>query len=494
DLAAPVDTPIVARPIPFFLLAGIALGVVLALGQYTPVYPWLHEFVPGFGRARWPATAGYLIAVHLAALAGVGLEAVRREHRRIRVVSGVALGWGVVTAAFWFLARGPLAGSTRSFLTDGVPPFQQTAWELASGDWLGTLPARAAVLVLAGWLGLALAPIRSRVLQAWIPLLVLELFLVGRSLGMPVARGFYDAPNPRAESLREQIGSHRVYTPRSVDQLGNFLSGCDNPVAFEWARRAMLCNANVPAGIPQVLGCEPLNPRRHEAFTQIFDDPSTPHETRERIFDLWDAAALLQMEGVTPPDVPTIQDPDRGLTVNAHEPRLARVSLVTGWGSADDGPSALQAVLSPEHDPALRTWIEVPAGAVPPADASREPTGPADPVEYHLGPNSVSAAWHVGDGGMLRVLESWAPGWKATANGNPVPVYRADFLFMAVPVPAGSVQLELTYRPDSQRHGAIATLAGLLALILCLVPVRRAAVPAEPGGPAAMASPPATPE
>ena len=51
---------------------------------------------------------------------------------------------------------------------------------------------------------------------------------------------------------------------------------------------------HVPAGIPQVLGCEPLNPRRHEAFTQAFDPPQTKHRIRERIFDLWDAGAPLE--------------------------------------------------------------------------------------------------------------------------------------------------------------------------------------------------------
>lgn len=467
DLVTPVETAIVPRVIPFFLLGGLALGILLSLGRNTPVYGWLHEFLPGFGRTRWPATAGFLIAVHLAALAAVGVQAIRRDYRRIHIASWCAIGWGALTLAGWLLVRGPLAGAARSFLLDGAPAYQQGAWDAASADWHGTLWLRALIPIVAGGLGLALAPIRSRVPVAWALLLTLDLFLMGRSLGFPVERGFYDAPNARAEAVKEQLGDHRIFTPRSVDQLGNFLSGSDNVTAFEWAKRAMLCNANIPAGVPQAHGCEPLNPRRHEAFVQIFEDPATSHEIKERLFDLWDAAALVEMTGVRPLMVPAIQDPDVGLRFNPHEPRIGRATLATGWETLGDGPAVLNALLAPTHDPRGRTLIEIPEGAVPPAESRRTPTRRAEPVEYELGPNSISAAWHVGDGGMFRILESWAPGWQATANGNPVPVYRADFLFMAVPVPEGSVQLEVTYRPDSFRNGAIASLVGLIALAFC---------------------------
>jgi Bacterial membrane protein YfhO len=481
EVAAPPELPIVPREIAFFLLSGIVAGLLLALGHYTPLYGMLHAWLPGFDRFRWPATASYLIAVHLAALAAVGLEAIRREHAWIKRASWGAIALGLVLLVTWALARGPLTGVARGALLAGSPPYQQAAWDAAHSAWLATLPLRAAIPLVAGVLGLTLVSIRSRVPVAWTVLLLLDLFLAGRGLGFTPARGFYDAPNERAAAVAEQLAGHRLYTPRSVDQLGNFLYGCDNPAAFEWAKRAMLCNANVPAGVAQANGCDPLSPRRHDAFTQVFDDPTTPHPLRERIFDLWDAGFLLEAPGVRPLGVPEIADPDEGLRWNHHDPGIGRATLVSGWRTFDDGNSALEALLSRDHDPRTRALLEIPAGAAPPPEASRAPHGRAERVEYTLGPNSIHAAWHVGEGGLLRVLESWAPGWKATVNGKPAPVYRADFLFLAVPVPAGSVDVELNYRPDSLRRGAIATGIGLVGLALCLVRRRRAVTGGETG-------------
>jgi uncharacterized membrane protein YfhO len=65
---------------------------------------------------------------------------------------------------------------------------------------------------------------------------------------------------------------------------------------------------------------------------------------------------------------------------------------------------------------------------------------------------------------MLRVLESWAPGWTATVNGAPAPLLRADFLFMAVPVPEGPCEVVLEYRPASVRHGTLLSALGLIVL------------------------------
>lgn len=481
EVQAPPETPIVPREIAFFLLSGIVAGLLLALGRHTPLYGLLHAWLPGFDRFRWPATASFLIAVHLAALAAVGLESMRREHAWIKRASWGAIALGGALLITWVLVRGPLQGVARGLLLAGSPGYQQAAWDAAHAAWLATLPARGAIPIVAGALGLTLVSIRWRVPVAWTALLLLDLFLAGRGLGFTPARGFYDAPNGRAAAVAEQLDGRRLYTPRAVDQLGNFLYGCDNPVAFEWAKRAMLCNANVPAGVPQANGCDPLNPRRHDAFTQIFDDPQTPHPVRERIFDLWDAGLLLEAPDVRPLQVPEIANADEGLHWNPHEPGIGRATVVSGWRTFDDGNAALEALLSREHDPRTRVLLEIPEGVTPPADASRAPQKRADRVEYALGPNSIHAAWHVGDGGMLRILESWAPGWRATVNGAPAPVYRSDFLFLAVPVPAGSVDVELTYRPTSLRNGAIASGIGLVGLALCLVR-RRKRTPEEEAG------------
>lgn len=475
DLAIPELPKVTSRLVPAFLLAGFVLGLLLALGRFGPLWGVLHAHVPGFAKFRWPATANFLVVAHLAPLAAIGLACLRQDPRRWRPVGTAALALGAAMLLLSILARGPLAGAFRALQLAGSPPFQHAAWDAAHEAWAQSLAMRGEILLVAGALALGLAARSAAgVAWGWTGLVLLDLFLVARAFGTPTAQGFYDRPPEGVQVLRDELGGRRIYTPHSVDQLGNFLAGCRNPVAFEWAKHAMLCNANVAFGVAQAQGCDPLSPRRHDAFAQVFDAPGTPHGTRERIFDLWDAGYLVEMRGVQPLDIPALQDPARGFLLNPHEPALSRATLVSGWESYEDPQALLARLLSPEHDPRQAVLLEAaPGGPAPPA--AKAPVGACDLIGYDVAPNRIQAAWHVGRGGMLRILETWAPGWQATVNGQPAPVYRADFLFLAVPVPEGSVQVELTYRPASLPLGAALSAAGILGLFVCFAGGKRRA-------------------
>jgi hypothetical protein len=457
--------------VPAFLWAGALVGVLLALGRHTPVYPWLHEHVAGFGRSRWPSAAGYLIAVHVAALAGVGFGEVLAERARIRRASFAALAIGTLLLSAWALARGPASDAFRALQLAGAPPYQAAPYEAFRDAWLATLPVRGAQIAAAGALGLILTNAPRRFALVWIAILVLDLFVAAGRFEAPAARGFYDHASESVVAIRNELGDRRMFTPRTTDQLGNFLYGTKELTPFEWARNAMLCNANGPFGINQANGCEPLGPRRHEAFTQAFDSDETPWEIKERLFDLWDAA-LLVTSSVRPLEVPTLRNPDQGIELSRHEPRLGRATLLSGWKTHTDSRTLLAELLSPRHDPGRLTLLEpVPGRAPPPATA--QATEPALPVHWEAVPNGFRAAWMSGPAGVLRVLQSWAPGWEATVNGERTAVHRADFLFMAVPVPRGPCEVELTYRPASLRRGVWLSLLGLVGIGGCLLIERR---------------------
>lgn len=80
------------------------------------------------------------------------------------------------------------------------------------------------------------------------------------------------------------------------------------------------------------------------------------------------------------------------------------------------------------------------------------------------------------DGGVLVIGDRWHVGWRATVDGVPATVLRANSVLMAVAVPPGGrdVRLEFTHplvRP-SMAISAVATLAAV-ALLLGLVPFDR---------------------
>jgi uncharacterized membrane protein YfhO len=62
------------------------------------------------------------------------------------------------------------------------------------------------------------------------------------------------------------------------------------------------------------------------------------------------------------------------------------------------------------------------------------------------------------------LVETYDPGWRATVDGAPAPLLRANGAFRAVHVPAGSHVVEFLYRPSSVLVGGAVSLTALLAL------------------------------
>ena len=66
--------------------------------------------------------------------------------------------------------------------------------------------------------------------------------------------------------------------------------------------------------------------------------------------------------------------------------------------------------------------------------------------------------------GLLVVSQPFYPGWRARVDGEPVPIYRVDYLLQGVPVGAGARRVELTYHLSP-----LPAIVSLLALVGCLV-------------------------
>jgi hypothetical protein len=68
--------------------------------------------------------------------------------------------------------------------------------------------------------------------------------------------------------------------------------------------------------------------------------------------------------------------------------------------------------------------------------------------------------------GYLVLLDTFYPGWAATLDGQPAPIYRANYLSRAVFVPAGQHQVIFTYRPFSFTIGVGLSLLALGILVV----------------------------
>lgn len=80
----------------------------------------------------------------------------------------------------------------------------------------------------------------------------------------------------------------------------------------------------------------------------------------------------------------------------------------------------------------------------------------------------------VNEPGEIVVLEGFLPGWRATIDGIPVPVRRANALFLEVPVQPGEHRVLFIYRPGAAVVGVCLTLVTSLLLLISLVSRKKA--------------------
>jgi uncharacterized membrane protein YfhO len=139
---------------------------------------------------------------------------------------------------------------------------------------------------------------------------------------------------------------------------------------------------------------------------------------------------------------------------------LPRAFLVNRATVAADGEEALALMQSDAFYPTAQVVLEqpsqLPAGEDSPASSTVRVT--------HYAPEMVTVEVDTDAPGYLVLTDAWYPGWEASIDDEPVAIQRADLLFRAVAVGAGSHRVVFSLRPLSLRIGAIASLAGLIGL------------------------------
>lgn len=106
----------------------------------------------------------------------------------------------------------------------------------------------------------------------------------------------------------------------------------------------------------------------------------------------------------------------------------------------------------------------------------------AAPVHL-LEERSNASMWRV-DGpkaGWFVLRDLYWPGWQAWVDGIPAPIYAADGVFRAVPVPPGRHIVRFGYSPASVRLGGVISLAVVLVALVGIIAVK-CRQPSRPDG------------
>ena len=253
-------------------------------------------------------------------------------------------------------------------------------------------------------------------------------------------------------------------------------------------------NLGTPSGLQSIQGYNAIHLARYDEYIRELNGTSQGYHNTDIVPRALDSPLLdllnvryVVVPAVTQPDQnvlrelkdthPTVYSDDR-VDVLENRDALPRAWIVHSAKRVAP-QEALKLLKSGEVDPGQTALLERPPPELSlPEDASAD----SALVETYEA-NRITLRTSTGAAGLLVLSEIYYPAWKAYVDGRPVPIYVADQVLRAVPVPEGEHTVELRYESWSLRGGLAISLASYLLLItLVVATVRRRGsrkIPAE---------------
>lgn len=458
-----------------------ALSVVVALGENTPVYPWLFEHVPGFGAFRFPEKYLFGVAFGAMLIGGWGAdELFHGEPRRGDRVFVGAYAAVVAVATVWFrLSRDWLEAFAARYGNDRM----MSDFDFAYGAWVGNVTKWLAFVAAAGVL-LWLYRRRTLTRPVFVPLVTLlvaaDLAVAHRGLNPVVERSFYETEPLLFETvpIDDVRTDYRLRTSRFDSIAGSVPVIRGIPLeAQKWLWQQIVApNVGQKWGVLQ-----------QDAWDAIkLPGFRTEQQLQRAIPDIGRRWSLLRLHSVK--YVHSILDVDpRGYareipldTLSGHlyeiEAPLPRAYVASRAERFPDDVSLVNRVLSDEFDPHRTVALidSTLAGASASPGVSQEDEGRLPEARLtHVTDREVrvTVTGIDTDGSYLVLTDSDYPGWTATVDGVVRPIETANLFFRAVALDPGDSEVTFSYESRPFERGrliALLTLAIALGLFVLL--------------------------
>jgi hypothetical protein len=437
-------------------LALIALLVVLALGNHTPLFALLYDWLPGFDHFRGHSKAMALASLFAAMLAGSGCNELLNGRRLpISFAVGVAAAAVALFLAAWLVlvsAGEPLTGSRWHALMLAVrdsgesylPPVAYDDPELVLRA--GRTAARSLLIaaVTAAIVALVLVGRRAYPAAVWLlpALLVAELFVF--------ARGTLDSFDPAQANvsaatryLESHPGDYRIHdhgVPNAALRSGAFeLWGDDPGATLRYAQLVALTQAVPPDEATQYVSFS----RDHALLGML----------RRR--------AIFSADGGPAPASESLD-------------ALPHVLVVPRYRVVTDRDQLFAALDSPTFNPRDEVLLESP----PRLQAATAGGSPGTATIVDSSSDHLTIEAETPSPAVLLITDAYASGWRAQAlPGSTQQEYHVmpgNHCLRAIPLTAGRHRLRLEYAPSGFRIGRwISLLAALGFAVLVARELRR---------------------
>lgn len=416
--------PQTAFPTGFFALL-VPLGFLLAMGRHTPLYWLAYRWVPTLDQVRAPARLVLLADLGLAALAAYALDGLLRGalgRSRVWIGLGAAITAGVLLAVGLRQAR-------------SVPPPPRVPQAIRS------VVIAAALLLLSGTL---VWTSRRWPWAVWLLPLVLAGDLIGLGSTLEVE------PNDPTLGFRRH------------DVVG-FLRRDPALFRIEDHADAWQPDAALVHGLYDIGGVyNPLGLAPYRAYRWAMGEQGAP------LYNLLGVKYVLVDEDHPPGDrqLAPVYTENPQIDVYLNKGALPRAVLVTCPQVVPDHEAAWRAIHAAGFDPTNTVVLEDEQVTDQASRSSecRAQNGGGQISFLNYGLNEVELAVTVPVQAWLVLSDVYYPGWRATVDGTPAEIVRADYTFRAVAVPPGEHTVRMTFGPWPWRVGLALTLITWLGL------------------------------
>jgi hypothetical protein len=437
----------VRRPRVGMLALLLAVSAILALGDAGHLYSWLRGLFPQLGFMRFPVKLVILVAAVTPLLAATTIaqwpspegEQYRHVWRRTGVIA--ALAFVIIGTLVWFSWQYPGENEHRgTTLLSGI--------------------TRAALLMLllAALFGLTRVTSTTKrvLLQAsFLALVWLDLVTHAPNQNPVVeARAYQMDLPPLAEMTpRPTLGQSRAALSfSSMEKFHTIISNSFETVLG--VRMGLYDNCNLLDGIPKLDGFYSLFiPEEQEVRLRMFP---TTNSIRAAVADFLGVSQISS---------------DKFLEWKSRESWMPMVTSGQTPQFVDDRTS-LELMQSSGFDP--RRVVFLPVEAKSRVSVSNQT--PARIVKQAFAPERITIAVQAPTSTMLVVAQTFYHCWKATIDGTPATLWRANHAFQALQLPAGVHRVELVYRDSAFRFGVLISSLALLGCVGWLLRERRIAV------------------
>lgn len=431
-----------------FLWGAVVLTLIVALGDATPLYTLARWLVPGLGYFRTPTRLWAFGGLVVALLAGLGVDALMlpktwawaNRNRRWLNLAGAA-----------YLVVGVIAIFGLGLITHRLPV------EVIRAVGAGAL----SLGILWLWRRRPAEPLKYQ--AALLVVLLLDLF--------PLAADFMMATDPQetflkpdaiVEFLDSKSGDYRVYSThhalsyallaeRGIESIDGFLN-LQLAHAAEIVKIASGCRlSGYAGGVPPCLSGE-LDLGAYRS--------AVPHPALLGLLNVRYVVADLPLDA--PGLEPVLAEGE--VTVYENRQLLPRAFLVERVEESPAGVDVFERLTTID---VARTALVEP-GALP----APLPDGPVegDVMIESRRPGRMVLTVQSSRQALLLYSQAWAPGWRATINGESTRVIRVDGALLGLAVPAGASHVVFDYSPLGWRIGwPISLVAVVAVLVWCSV-------------------------